>query len=125
MGNYKNRKKLKEIGFSDNIIKKSLNLIKILDKKDPQTLKESSIEIQIVSSADGASHLTGPFHPIFLYENSQMNLNKLLEGNVGKIKSEWDNKIVLPEVKEIFKERKDLLLEINGRLPKRYFLNHK
>lgn len=114
------RKKLKGIGFTDDIIKKSLNLIRILDKKNPQRLKRSPIEIQIVSSADGASHLTGPFHSIFLYENSRKPLDRLLEGNIEKIKNEWDNKIVLPEVKKAFKQRKDLLLEINGRFPRKY-----
>ena len=111
-------KKLHEIGFPDDVIDKVISYMKIFDKKED--LKHAPIEIQIVSSADGASHFVGPFYHIFWKEFHLWTDDKLLEENKRKALVDWEQKIVLPEVKDAFLNRRNFLLESFGKLPKKY-----
>jgi hypothetical protein len=108
---------LLSIGFDPTFSKKIGDYLRIFESKMDSDLSESSIEIQIVSSADGASHLVGPFMGIWLYENSDKDIETLLESNLSKIKKDWERKIVLPEVKSAFLQRHSLAIEANGQLP--------
>ncbi len=106
----KGKKKLLEIGFSNQLVEKIIAYMKIFDKKE--NLKDAPIEVQIVSSADGASHLVGPFYHIFWKENHTWTEQELMAENKRKALVDWEKKIVLPEVKKAFLERHKLLLAI-------------
>ena len=90
--------------FPDDAISKILSDIEIFNRKEPKEIKKSSIEIQIVSSADGASHMVGPFYNIYWWENFEKPIEEIIANNLIKISQDWENKIVLPEVKAAFQE---------------------
>ena len=62
------RQKLTELGFPADMIEQAITYIEMLDKKLVIDLHSAPIEVQIVSSADGCSHMTGPFLAIFWNE---------------------------------------------------------
>src|SRR5258708_5028965 len=111
-------KKLLEIGFPKDIVEKALEYIDILDKKID--LAQAPIEVQIVSSADGASHLVGPFFAIYWKEYSQDPCEEIIQENKRKALVDWKKKITLPEIKEAFLERHKFLLEFCGEFPERF-----
>lgn len=114
------RELMQEIGYSQGIITEMCNDINRYNAKTD--LQSAKIEIQIVSSADAASHLVGPFISLFWYENSTKSISWLQEDTMKKFSSEWEMKITIPEVKRAFADRYQVALEIAGKLPK-LFLN--
>lgn len=112
------REKLLEMGFSEAIVEKTISSMKIFDGKID--LEKEAIEIQIVSSADGASHLVGPFYEIFWKEFHEWTYEALLKENRRKALVDWEKKIVLPEVKKAFSLRHKFLMEQLGDLPTDY-----
>lgn len=114
----KGRKKLLELGFPNGIVNKAIFYITVFDKKT--NITNAPIEIQIVSSADGAAHLIGPFFAIYWKEKSQSKCIDLMNENKRKALVDWKNKIVLPEVRIAFLSRHKLLLEQTGKFPKKY-----
>jgi len=110
--------KLLELGFSEVLVKKAVDYVDKVDKK--VELNNAPIEVKIISSADGAAHLIGPFFPIYWYENSKKEIDELMKSNIDKAMKDWDKKIVLPEVKKVFEKRHKYLLEINGVFPERF-----
>lgn len=114
------RKKLTELGFSDHVVDKAINSIKIIDRKDWDEIQNSTIEVKIVSSADAASHHTGPFMSLWWYENLDKDFQELMKDNIMKSEKDWNRKMVLPEVREKFEARRNYILELNGNLPKKY-----
>ena len=112
------KKKLLELGFNKEFIKKAILYVTILDKKSAIT--KAPIEVQIVSSSDGASHLIGPFYAIHWKEQSQQSCEALMKENKRKALVDWNKKIVLPEVKKAFLSRHKSLLERSGIFPKKY-----
>lgn len=69
--------------------------------------------------------MAGPFLYIFWNEVTDKNFagkgfEEMMELNRRKIDKDWEYKIVLPEAKEAFKQRFDLLHEQLGDLPERF-----
>ncbi|BDA69800.1 hypothetical protein RIVM261_075240 [Rivularia sp. IAM M-261] len=93
---------LLENGVSAKRAKQVIASIKIIDRKDPQELVAESIEIKIVSSADAAAHMIGPFFSIYWWENSDVSIEELQARNRKKLTTDWERKIVLPEIKQAF-----------------------
>lgn len=109
-----------ELGFDEDITNKTLDYLKVFESKMSVDLKTAPIEVKIVSSADGASHMIGPFYALWWYENAGKGVEELMDGNRHKAKKDWERKIVLPEVKETFKERNKFVLESSGVFPEKY-----
>lgn len=112
------KKKLLKLGFSKIVVEEVISYMEQFDKKE--NLDKAPIELQIVSSADGASHFIGPFYHIFWKEFHTWTDDALLEENRRKSRVDWEMKIVLPEVKKAFKDRFIYFKETNGQLPERY-----
>jgi hypothetical protein len=111
---------LVEIGFSKDEIEFLLNLTKEMDGHREIDLNNSSVEIKIISSADGVAHLIGPFYSIYWYENPDKSMDYLLSGDLEKMKRDWERKVVLPELKNSFEERYKFRLEQRGVYPEKF-----
>jgi hypothetical protein len=110
---------LLDLGFDTEYVNEVINLLEVFERKDPGELVESPIEVQIVSTADGASHMIGPFYQLYAYENPDIPIDELMESNLRKLDKDWNRKIVLPEVKEQLQERYNFLKESFGEIPER------
>lgn len=121
----KGKELLAEIGFGDDFIDKVIGNIELLDKKMEVDLHNAPIEVQIVSSADGCSHMVGPFmHLFWNFETDETfkgkSLDELMELNRIKAKKDWTRKITLPEARKAFARHYELNLEQSGDLPNRF-----
>lgn len=114
------KNKLVELQFPNELVEKIIHYIDLADKKVNLESNDTPIEIKILSSADGAAHLVGPFFALYWYENPDRAIDSLLEGNTNKALIDWEKKIVLPEVKKAFLNRHLLILEQSGKLPKKF-----
>jgi hypothetical protein len=92
-------------GVSPELAQTIIHSIEIIDRKDVNELMTATIEIQILSSADGAAHMVGPFFSIYWWENSDRSIAELQSSNRRKLQTDWERKIVLPEVKRAFASR--------------------
>lgn len=114
------KRKLEELGFEQAFIDKAVRYIEILDKKMELDLHKAPIEVQIVSSADGCSHLVGPFFHFWWRENANKSIEQLVADNNHKMDKDWNRKIVLPEARQAFKKRYKMIREQVGDLPDIY-----
>lgn len=109
---------LKSCGFDEEFILKVVEYWKLMEKKNEIDIKTTPMEVQIISSADGASHMTGVFYPSYFgdgdsFEVTQENLRE-------KIEKDWDQKIVISEVREAFEGRYKRALELLGEFPEKF-----
>lgn len=114
------REKLLEIGFAEDFVDKLIQYVDTLDKKLEIDLHEAPLEVQIVSSADGCSHMTGPFMFLWWHENAHKPYQELMEDNKKKVIKDWTRKIVLPEAREAFRHHYEVLMQHTGEFPARF-----
>lgn len=118
------RKLLDEIGFPSDFSITILRFAALLDRCWEVDLSESPIEVQIVSSADGCSHLVGPFFYLWWQENCAKPFAELMEDNRRKLFKDWHRKIILPEARSSFEARYRMLLEQTGDIPSSFIVNN-
>jgi hypothetical protein len=116
---------LARLGFPPKFTEAACKGIELLDKKNEIDLRQVPIEVQIVSSADGCSHLVGPFLHIFWNEATDKEFagkefQEMMKLNRTKAEKDWERKIVLPEARQAFEARYKFILEQTGLLPARY-----
>ena len=111
---------LKKLDFSAEEISQALDYAEQLDRKSEIDLSKAPLEVQIVSSADGASHFIGPFFYLWWHENPEKPFEDLMRDNIKKAEKDWKRKIVLPEVKKAFYQRYSFLLEQAGKIPEKF-----
>lgn len=109
---------MKRLGFDESLISKVRADINTINSK--RNLKTASIEVQIVSSADAASHFVGPFGALYWYENSIIPMKDIQAERYRKISTDWEKKVTIPELKKAFMNRYFFTKEATGDLPKKY-----
>ncbi|HSW99088.1 MAG TPA: hypothetical protein VLF71_04570 [Candidatus Saccharimonadales bacterium] len=109
---------MKQLGFNEGLIEQMTLDLNTYNAKE--NLSAASIEIQIVSSSDAASHSVGPFMCLYWYENPSLSVEELMAANIRKITVDWEKKITLPEVKEAFSAYHAFNLQVAGELPEKY-----
>lgn len=113
---------LMELGFDAGFSEVVIDGIEQLDRKDADELSdEASIEVQIVSSADGCSHFLASFNEIYWRENPDQSIQELVKNNIWKATVDWEQKIVLQVARDAFESRYKLFLERKGILPEKFF----
>lgn len=112
------QKLMEEVGFMQEAIRAMATQINQYNAK--QDLPNAPIEIQIVSSADAASHLVGPFFATYWHDHPDMSFAELQTENTRKGLVDWEQKITLPEIKRAFASRRQFFQELIGNLPSRY-----
>jgi len=114
--------KLLDIGFDADFTKKLIDYIELMDRKMEVDLHDAPIEVQIVSSADGCSHMVGPFLHLWWWENSTKPFTELMADNRFKLDKDWNRKIVLPEARKAFENRHNVLIEETGEIPDHFIV---
>ena len=122
----KGRDKLLQIGFDSDFANKAADFIELLDKKLEVDLRQAPIEVQIISTADGCSHMVGPFMFGVWHEATDklfvgFTLEEVMSHGLKKANNDWNGKIVLPEARKLFESRYRHILEIEGQLPDKFF----
>lgn len=110
----KGRDELMKLGFEEDFADIIASNIKTLDAKD--NLSSANIETRIVSSADGCSHLVGPFTRLYWWENPSKPYAEIMTENVRKLTADWDKKVVLPEARSAYQSRHDIAIEQSGNI---------
>jgi hypothetical protein len=119
--NHKAGELLVELDFPTDFVKKVMEYLEIFESKMTTDLSKAPIEVQIASSSDAASHMVGPFMPIYWKEYNSKSIKELMGEQIKKLTKDWERKIVLPEVKVAFKERRKFISEQAGNLPDKFF----
>ncbi|MFZ2153903.1 MAG: HDIG domain-containing metalloprotein [Candidatus Moraniibacteriota bacterium] len=111
---------LRALGFEEKFIQRVLEAWERMEKKNEIDIAKESIEVQIISSSDGASHFVGKFHATYFQDDPQESIDLLEKRIKEKIIKDWERKIVLPEVKKAFEVRYLRSLEIVGEYPEKF-----
>ena len=113
---------MRSVGLPDEFIEKVLAHWLRMEMKNEVDISKESIEVQIISTADGASHFVGKFYPSYFRDDAAEPLSGIVQRLRDKMTKDWQRKIVLPEVKEAFKERYERAKEIVGEYPQEFLL---
>lgn len=108
-----------ECGLPQEFVDKVIERWILMEKKNELDLRTTPIETQIVSSADGASHLVGVFYPSYFNEDGN-NFVVTQERLKEKMEKDWKRKIVLPEVQKAFELRYVRAREMLGEFPDKF-----
>ncbi len=111
-------KVMKECGFTDEFIAKTIEYWKMMEQKDTADISTMPIEVQIISTADGASHFTGVFHAS--YWSDGLSFPETQAALRTKIKKDWERKITIPEAKKAFEPYYKRALELVGEFPEKF-----
>jgi putative nucleotidyltransferase with HDIG domain len=111
---------MESVGLADEFIEKVLAHWLRMEMKGEIDIAEEAIEVQIISTADGASHFVGKFYPSYFRDDPNEDLEGIVKRLKDKITKDWERKIVLPEAREAFRERYQRALEIVGEYPDRF-----
>ena len=111
------KSKLVELGFDEKFAQQAVDYIAHMNRKMEVDLHEAPIEVQIVASADGLSHMIGPFMSCWWREQASRSIEQLMYDNKIKIAKDWERKIVLPEAHAAAEQRRAHLLEMSGDIP--------
>ena len=109
-----------ECGYELDFVNKVVEYWNLMEKKNEIDLHTAPIEVQIVSSADGASHFTGVFHASYFRDDPSVPFANIQQELKEKIEKDWNRKIVLPEVKKAFQSRYEKAKELYGDLPDKF-----
>ncbi|MES2930531.1 MAG: hypothetical protein V4665_02000 [Patescibacteria group bacterium] len=111
-------KAMRQCGYPQEFIDKIIQYWQLMEKKNEIDIKTTPIEVQIISSADGASHFTGVFYSNYFGNGHDFNTTQ--ERLKEKIEKDWHKKIALPEVRKAFQARYDRARELYGEFPNKF-----
>jgi hypothetical protein len=113
---------LRSFGLDEGFVGRVLECWEKMEKKGEIDISQEAVEVQIISSADGASHFTGKFYSAYFRDDSDESLKSIEKRIWEKIIKDWERKIVLPEVKEAFRSRYLRAIEIVGEYPEKFIV---
>ena len=113
-------KAMKECGFPDEFIQKVVQYWLLMEQKNEIDIRTTPVEVQIISSSDGASHFVGMFYPHYFRDDPEESVALIQSRLKEKIEQDWNRKIVLPEVKKAFEVRYKRALEMLGEFPEKF-----
>ena len=109
---------LRECGFEEPFIELVVDNWRLMERKNEIDLRQSPIETQIISSADGMSHFIGVFHSSYFGDGDDFaTTQRYLK---DKIEKDWDRKIVIPEARRAFQDRYLRSRELLGEFPDKF-----
>lgn len=111
---------MREVGLPEDFIQKVLTYWERMEMKNEIDISKEMIEVQIISSADGASHFVGKFLPTYFGDEPKSDIKTIEERIKNKITTDWERKITLPEIKKAFQDRYLKALEITGEYPDKF-----
>lgn len=111
---------LRSVGMSEEFINKVLEAWLVMEKCQEVDISKEAIEVQIISSADGASHITGKFYATYFLDDPSEAVSTIEKRLKKKMDRDWERKIALPEVKKSFENRYLLAREIIGEYPEKF-----
>ena len=111
---------LRAVGMDEDFVQKVLAHWTRMEMKEIIDISKEAIEVQIVSSSDGASHFVGKFYPGYFEDLKTDGMKKVIDDLRSKMTKDWERKIVLPEVKASFKNRYEHAREIIGEYPEKF-----
>jgi HD superfamily phosphodiesterase len=103
------RRRLRECGFSASETDEIITLMEPIDRVESIAIDDAPIEAKIVSTADGCSHLIGPFFLIYWQENADKPFEALMAEDRRKMAKDWESKIVLTEFRDRFESQRAAL----------------
>jgi len=103
------RQAMIKLGFDESFVGAVTENIKILDQKE--NLADANLETRIVSSADGCSHLVGPFTSLYWWEHPETPFEDIMRENVRKLTIDWELKVVIPEAKRVYSPLYDAAMD--------------
>lgn len=115
------RKLLEHYSFPADIVDTIMEYAELIDRKNLIEIAQAPIEVQILSSADGCSHVVGPFMHLYRWENADRDFKDLMQSNRAKAIKDRTRKICLPEARKAFEQRFNYLHEQMGELPEKFF----